>query len=155
MIMLERNKKIKRKPNRVLISEQEGEGTGLRGRLGTRRRPVEEGGRAGSRGSCPSGPLIYLSTLPGQPSINPIYPHSQLLTVVPPSCLLCKVAGPLGGQTPSALRQPPHGGESNSVAVSNPISAATKRCKKNSPSISVASAEEEQMNTAKLDHTRF
>ncbi len=63
--------------------------------------PPQEGGRASSRRSCPSGPLIYLSTLPGPSSINPIYPHSQLLTPAPSSLLLCKVSGLLGGQTPS------------------------------------------------------
>ncbi len=64
--------------------------------------PTLGGGPGGQQGKLPSGPLIYLSTLPGQPSINPIYPHSQLLTVVPLSLCYVRYQGLSAGRRPSA-----------------------------------------------------
>jgi hypothetical protein len=95
-------------------------GTGLRGRLGTRRRPVEEGGQAGSRGSCPSGPLIYLSTLPGQPKYKSDLPSFLIVDrgdVVPPLVCSVRYQGRLAGR-----RLRPGGREQQrAVAVSNPM----------------------------------
>jgi hypothetical protein len=75
---------------------------------------IKEGGQAGSRRSCPSGPLIYLSTLPGQPCINPIYPHSQLLPIALPSCCYVIYEVRAAGSSPAAQRRPPREGRATS-----------------------------------------